>query len=127
MKKQIIFVLALVASFVSACDDTDTAHRPSPPIPPPATEAVIRAFYPNAGAPGTSVAIFGENFGTASSRHYVTFESVPAEITYVGYDMMNVTVPEGLPDGDYSIIVSVEGLQAKAPRTFTVINSSSSY
>jgi hypothetical protein len=122
MKNQIIFVLAIVASLMSACDDTDPVPT-TIPMPVPSTEASIRSVYPSEGAPGSTVAIFGDNFGPTSSHNYVTFDAVSADITYVGYGIINVTVPEGLANGDYTIIVNAEGYVAAAPRTFTVINS----
>jgi hypothetical protein len=120
MKTQIILILTLVASLMSACDDT----APGPtPIPAPTTEPVIRSVYPSAGAPGSTVAIFGDNFGPTSSQNYVTFESVSAEVTYVGYGVINVIVPENLADGDYAINVNVEGQLADARFVFTVTDS----
>jgi uncharacterized protein (TIGR03437 family) len=122
MKTQIIFALAFVASLMSACDDSDTGPT-TIPMPVPSTDASIRSVYPAAGAPGSTVAIFGDNFGPTSSHNYVTFDAVAADITYVGYGVINVTVPEGLANGDYTIIVNAEGGVAAAPRTFTVIDS----
>jgi len=122
MKNQIIFAFAIVASLMSACDDTDTGPT-TLPMPVPSTDTSIRSVYPSEGAPGSTVAIFGENFGPTSSHNYVTFDAVSADITYVGYGVINVTVPEGLANGDYTIIVNVEGQVAQAPRTFTVTNS----
>ena len=122
MKNQIIFALAIVASLMSACDDTDPVPT-TIPMPVPSTDTSIRSVYPSEGAPGSTVAIFGENFGPTSSHNYVTFDAVAADITYVGYGVINVTVPEGLANGDYTIIVNSEGQVAASPRTFTVTNS----
>jgi hypothetical protein len=122
MKNQIIFLLALVASLMSACDHTDPVPT-TIPMPAPSTVAVIRSIYPSEGAPGSTVAIFGENFGPTSSHNYVTFDAVSADITYVGYGIINVTVPEGLANGDYTIIVNAEGNVAAASGTFKVTNS----
>ena len=122
MKNQIIFALAIVASLISACDDNDPVPT-TIPIPVPSADAIIRSVYPSAGAPGTTVAIFGENFGPTSSHNYVSFDAVGADITYVGYGVINVTVPEGLANGDYTITVNAEGQVAAAPSTFTVFDS----
>ena len=122
MKNQIIFALAIVASLISACDDTDPVPT-TIPIPVPSSDAIIRSVYPSAGAPGSTVAIFGENFGPTSSHNYVSFDAVGADITYVGYGVINVTVPEGLANGDYTITVNAEGQVAAAPSTFTVFDS----
>ena len=122
MKNQIIFALAIVASLISACDDTDPVPT-TIPMPVPSTDAIIRSVYPSDGAPGSTVAIFGENFGPTSSHNYVSFDAVGADITYVGYGVINVTVPEGLANGDYTITVNAEGQVAAAPSTFTVTDS----
>ena len=123
MKKQIALVLTLVASLMTACDDTDPGPGTSTPLPAPSTVTVIRSIYPSAGAPGSTVAIYGENFGPTASYNYVTFDSVSADITYVGYGVLNVLVPDNLPAGDYAINLNVEGQLASAPLMFTVSNS----
>ena len=91
MKNQIIFVLALVASLMSACDDTDPVPT-TIPMPVPSSDAIIRSVYPSEGAPGSTVAIFGENFGPTSSHNYVSFDAVGADITYVGYGIISVII-----------------------------------
>ena len=120
MKKQIALVLALVA-LMTACDTTDPAPT-TIPMPVPSTAAVIRSVYPSTGAPGSTVAIYGENFGPTSSHNYVTFDSASAEITYVGSGVINVVVPENLASGEYTISLNVEGQLAHAPSTFTVVD-----
>ena len=78
-------------------------------------------MYPSAGAPGTTVAILGENFGTSELDNQVTFGPAYAEILYVSYGVINVRVPIDLPEGDYMINVSSNGQVADSPRAFTVI------
>ena len=124
MKNQIALVLTFVALLMTACNDTDPGPATTNvPLPYPSTEAAIRSIYPDAGAPGSTVAIFGENFGPTSSYNVVTFGSVSAEITYVGDGVINVLVPENLADGDYTIYLNAEGQLMSAPRMFTVTNS----
>jgi hypothetical protein len=122
MKKQITLVLTLVVSLMTACDNTDPVpNNNMKPVPSP--EAIIRSVYPSAGAPGSTVAIFGENFGPTISQNYVTFDSVSADVTYAGYGILNVIVPENLADGSYTINLNTDGRMTSAPSIFTVTNS----
>jgi hypothetical protein len=124
MKKQIALVLTLVVSLLTACDNTDPGPTTPPDVTPHISQVtVIRSVYPSVGTPGSTVAIFGENFGPTVSENYVTFDSVSADITYVGYGVLNVRVPENLADGDYSINLNAEGRQTSAPSMFKVTNS----
>jgi hypothetical protein len=123
MKKQIALVLTFVALLMTACDDTDPRPFTGTPLPAPATLTVIRSIFPSDGAPGSTVAIYGENFGPTASHNFVTFDSVAAEITHVEYGVLKVLVPENLPDGDYTINLNAEGQLSSAPRMFTVTGS----
>lgn len=123
MKKQIALVLTFVALAMIACDDTDPRPATGTPLPAPATVTAIRSIYPSAGAPGSTVHIYGENFGPTISHNVVTFDSVAAEITHVEYGVLNVRVPENLIEGDYSINLNAEGQLTSAPGVFTVTSS----
>jgi hypothetical protein len=120
MKKQIALVLTLAAFLVSACDDENSVS-PAPPYQPK-PEPVVTSFHPNAGESGSTVVIFGENFGPAISDNYVTFGSSYAEVTYVSHGVITVRVPH-LQDGDYEINVNADGQLRRAPQMFTIINS----
>ena len=123
MKNQIIFALAIVASLMIRLRRyrSSSYYYSESPFRRPMT--IIRSVYPSAGAPGTTVAIFGENFGPTSSYNFVTFGSVSADITSVGAGIINVLVPENLPAGDYTIHVNAEGQLSSAPSMFTVTSS----
>jgi hypothetical protein len=122
MKKQIALVLAFAAFLISACDD-ENAPRPTPlPQPTAIQEPIIRSFYPKAAPSGSTVVIFGENFGPALSDNYVSFGSSSAEIIYVSHGVLNVRVPE-LTDGDYEIKVQANGQVRRASQMFTVVSS----
>ena len=135
MKKQIALVLTLAAFLMSACDDENPAI-PAPryqdtipvqgntiPFPRNTTsEPLIYSIHPNAAAPGTTVAILGANFSPAISDNHVAFGSFAAEITYVGYGVLSVRVPN-LPDGDYEINVTTEGQVRRATQMFRIDNS----
>ena len=105
---------------MTACDDEPEYLNYLLPLFRPPYPMVIRNMYPSAGAPGSTVAILGENFGTSASDNFVTFGSSYAEILYVTYGVINVRVPMGIPEGDYTISVSSNGQTADAPRVFTV-------
>ena len=124
MKKQIAFALALVASLMTACSDSDPRPITAPTVnPSPSSATVIRSVYPDMAAPGSSISIFGENFGPSSSENYVRFGSVSADVTYAGFGVLHVLVPQHLPDGDYIINLDVNGALTTAPGKFTVMNS----
>ena len=120
MKKQIALVLTLAAFLISACDDENSVS-PAPPYPPK-PEPVVSSIHPNAGASGSTMVIFGQNFGAALSDNYVTFGSSYAEVTYVSHGVLTVRVPD-LEDGDYEITVNADGQLRRAPQMFTIINS----
>ncbi len=129
MQKQLALVLTLIAFFMTACEDEHVdptgGRNPNDTIPP-ITQTIppvrINAIYPNAGPSGSTVAIFGENFGASTSDNYVTFDSTDAEILYVREGMLSVRVPMNLAEGNYSINVSANGRVASAPRMFSVTN-----
>ena len=124
MKKQIAFALALVASLMAACSDSDPRPITAPTVnPSPSSATVIRSVYPDTGTPGSAISIFGDNFGASSSENYVRFGSVSADVTYAGVGVLHVLVPQHLPDGDYIINLDVNGALTTAPGTFTVMNS----
>ena len=135
MKKQIALVFTLAACLMSACDDENptipmTPHQGTIPVQGNTTpfprdtkpEPAIYAVHPSAGASGSTVVIFGTNFGSAISGNYVTFGSSYAEVTYVSSGMITVRVPN-LADGDYEIMVNADGQIRRAPQMFTITNS----
>ena len=128
MKKQIILVLTFVALLMTACDDTDPRPVTGLPMPTPAlgpsSVPAIRSISPSAGAPGSTVSIYGENFAPTASHNLVTFDSLAAEITYVGEFELKVLVPENLPAGEYSINLNAEGQLSSVLGVFTVTDDS---
>lgn len=127
MKTQIALVLTLAALVIAACDDENTVSPRPTPAPSSAQtnarpELVIYSIHPIAGAPGSTVAVLGANFSPAVSNNYISFGSTNAEITYVGYGVLSVRVPN-LPDGDYEIHVTADGQVRRAPQMFTIGNS----
>ena len=120
MKKT--FALLFTAAFLmSACEDDDPTVIPTTYSSEPAM--VIRSFYPTAGAPGITVAIFGENFGATNSSNFVRFDSAEAEVLNVGHGMLQVRVPRNLPNGTYAINIIADGKVASSPTLFRVMNT----
>jgi hypothetical protein len=126
LKKNLVLLMTLAitlaAFLMTACEDEPEYYRtyPTPTVPPPAP-MVISNLYPSAGAPGSTVAIQGENFDTSTSDNYVTLGSSYAEILYVTYGVINIRVPMDIQEGDYRIRVSSNGHSADAPQVFSVI------
>ena len=117
----VTLAITLAAFLMTACED-EPEYSYSTPTLPPTYPMVIRNMYPSAGAPGSTVDILGENFGTTASDNSVVFGSSYAEILYVTYGVIKVRVPMGIPEGDYRITVSSNGQSADAPSVFTVSN-----
>ncbi len=112
--------ITLAALLMTACDDDPEYGGYPTPTLPPTYPMVIRSMFPSAGAPGSTVAILGENFGESPDDNYVAFGPTYADILYVSYGVINVRVPMGLPDGDYTINITSNGQSAEAPRAFRV-------
>lgn len=125
LKKNLTFLITLAitltAFLMSACEDEPEYYRTSPATLPYPNPMVIRNMYPSAGEPGSTVTIYGENFGSSDSNNYVAFDSANAEIIYITYEAINVRVPMDIPEGDYKITVTSNGQTADAPRKFSVI------
>ena len=117
----ITLAIILAAFLTTACEDEPEYYRsyPTPALPSPAP-MVISNMYPSAGAPGSTVAILGENFDTSTSDNYVSFGPSYAEILSVAHGVINVRVPMDIPEGKYRISVSSNGQSADAPHVFSV-------
>ena len=125
LKSKLTFLVTLAITFgaflMTACEDEPEYSNYTPTLPP-TYPMVIRNMYPSAGAPGSTVAILGENFGTSASDNHVLFGSSYAEILYITYGVINVRVPMDIPEGEYRITVSSNGQSADSPSVFTVMN-----
>jgi hypothetical protein len=119
MKKQLTLILVFAVCAMTACDDNDPVvlGYPTESLP----KMVVSSVYPSEGRPGSTVVIFGENFGSSIEDHFVKFGAAYAEITDVGYGTIYVKVPMNLQPGEYEISIIANGRLASAPRVFKVI------
>lgn len=92
-----IVLLALTLGIVTSCKDEDETVTP----------LAITSFSPTSGAVGTTVTITGTGFNATLANNAVKFGSVNATPTAATATSITVTVPEGLADGAYPVIVSV--------------------
>jgi len=127
MKKQLVLILTLSSLLMMACEE-EPAYKSMPGgssgnVNPGSSQPVINSFHPKSARPGSTVVIFGQNFGPAISDNDVTFDSTFAEIKEIQSGTLIVTVPMNLPQGSYIINVSTRGASASAPDLFIVTNS----
>jgi hypothetical protein len=124
LKRKLTFLMALAitlgAFLMTACDDEPDYRNYTTPTLPPTYPMVIRSMFPAAGAPGSTVAILGENFGESPDDNYVVFGSNYADVLYVTYGVINIRVPMGIPEGDYRINITSNGQSCEAPSAFRV-------
>jgi len=80
---------------------------------------VITSFSPLSGPVGTSVTIYGSNFGPAPSDNTVMFGAVQATVTAATTTQLTVTVPA--ISFSQLISVTVNGLTANSMSAFTVV------
>jgi hypothetical protein len=87
----------------------------------PDEDPSIDAIIPTEAAPGSRVAIAGDNFGDDSTVVQVTFGDLQGEVVTVRNRSVNVLVPTA-PPGTVSVRVTVDGRESNdAP--FTVVRS----
>ena len=120
LKKKLTLLITLAAFLMTACEEPEYYSSYPASALPPTYPMVINNMYPSTGAPGSTVAILGENFDTSTSDSHVTFGLSYAEILYITASVINVRVPMDTPEGDYIINVSSNGQSADAPNVFTV-------
>jgi RHS repeat-associated protein len=83
------------------------------------TNPLTYSLAPSAGVAGTSVTIWGVNFGLAQGTSTVTFGGINAEVTSWNNYSIVVPVPPGVPNGNITVQVTVGGLAA-GTQTFAV-------
>jgi hypothetical protein len=76
----------------------------------------ILDISPDNGLAGTTVTITGSGFDINAANNKVTFNGLPAQVTAATGNRLTVVAPAQLTTGTISI--SVDGLQAQAPREF---------
>jgi hypothetical protein len=78
----------------------------------------ILTIDPILGPVGAAVTIHGEGFGATPGENTVTFNGVPAMVTFAHPNQLVATVPEGATTGP--IVVTTAGGTAMGPFDFTV-------
>ncbi|MBK5093522.1 MAG: IPT/TIG domain-containing protein [Actinobacteria bacterium] len=70
----------------------------------PSDLPVVDSVSPNAGSPGTSVAIKGKDFGVARGEAAVSFNGTPGEVVGWNNESIQVKVSVGSSDGDVRVV-----------------------
>ena len=76
------------------------------------TTPYIASFNPPYGPVGTSVGIYGSNFGSPQGSNTVTFNGVAASVSGWGNNQINANVPTGATTGN--LVVTVGGVASNA-------------
>jgi uncharacterized protein (TIGR03437 family) len=118
MKKQLVLVLAITTLSITSCDEG--AITPTWKNDGGAKPINITSFYPESGAVGIVVSIFGENFGTSVSDSNVTFNGIYSDVLQVQPGKITARVPLNLLQGDYEINLSVRGQKVTSATSFKV-------
>jgi len=121
MKKQLVLVLAIATLSLNSCDED--AITPTWKKDGGAKPVAITSFYPESGASGTVVTIFGENFDASVSDSNVTFNGIKSNVMQVQAGRITVRVPLNLVQGDYQINFSARGQSVTSMMTFKVTGS----
>lgn len=121
MKKQLIFVLAIATLSLTGCEE-DYVNPPFINVMDSehARVTTINSFYPESGAAGIVVTIFGENFGGSISENKVTFSGINSEVLQVQRGKITVRVPLNLAQGDYQITLSALSQTVTSAQAFKV-------
>jgi len=85
----------------------------------PVTNPLTYSLVPSAGVAGTSVTIWGTNFGSSQGTSTVTFGGITAQVRSWNNYSIVVSVPTGVSSGNITVQVTVGGLAANT-QTFTV-------
>ena len=120
MKQTLILVLVIATLSFASCEEDYV----KPAVPAQVPVLRISSFYPESGLPGSTVAVFGENFGTAISDNYVTFNGIRSEVTQVQSGAIVLRVPLNLPQGDYHINVLARNQTVTSSDSFKVYDVS---
>ena len=120
MKKQLALVLTVSLLSMTACYDEPVgpAIKGLQPDQTPAKKVSISSFYPESGRGGSTVAIFGENFGATKADNNVTFGGQFAEIVEAQTLTVIVRVPKNLKEGSYVVSISANGGTAESASAF---------
>jgi hypothetical protein len=95
-----------------------TVTLPTPPIAP---SPIITIITPTNAVVGTSITILGNNFSNpAGGPTTVTIGGISATITNYTKTSITVIIPNGVPTGPNTVVVTVPGTTTPATGTITV-------
>lgn len=121
MKKQLILILAVTTFSLTGCEEDYVNPSFVKVLDSEQTLVTsIRSFYPDSGAGGSVVTIFGENFGASISDNIVTFNGINSDILQVQLGKIDVRVPLNLAQGDYRITLSTPSQSVTSSKAFKV-------
>ena len=123
MKKQLTLALSLCVLSMTGCYEgtVNPNYNGVQADPIPVKKVGISSFYPEAGKGGSTVVIFGENFGATKAENNVAFGGQFAEIIDIQSAIVVVRVPMNLKEGSYMVSVSANGGTAESGSTFEVM------
>jgi fibronectin type 3 domain-containing protein len=87
---------------------------------PQASNLAITAFQAESAAPGTSIQIFGREFGTSPSANTVTFGDTEGTVLAASSTKLTVEVPSG-ETGVVDLSVTADGATVTSAQSFTVL------
>jgi hypothetical protein len=85
---------------------------------------IITSFSPSSGAVGSTVTIFGQNFGATASDNIVYLGGMKCNITSASSNSISVIVPPHSSIGEFTVINKTLNLNATSQKDFVTTNSS---
>lgn len=114
MKKSLLLIALFTLSFLGCKKDEEV-------IPPPS----IVSFTPETGFAGSAMLITGKNFSNTPAENSVTFVkgdvSAKGTVSSATPTSVEVSLPETLAPGQYTIAIEVKGKTGTSSTAFTVI------
>jgi hypothetical protein len=109
---RILFLIVFITTNI-CCDqepDESTGH----------TNPMISSFSPESGTYGTSVTVYGVNFGNTISGVTVVFGDFQLQPSSVTPSSIVFSISEGIPPGEYRIIVKAGNSLAVSAQSFAL-------
>nr|MBI1231155.1 hypothetical protein [Cytophagales bacterium] len=119
--------LILLPLLAIGCIEVESQLIVQPEIP---VQPAIYSFFPDTFDPGTTITLYGENFGTSPLENFITFDQAGSEAhsgriarikQIYNAEMLQISVPDDLTVGTYTLTLTVKGSTNNCP---TLINIS---